>query len=45
MAEDAETKKIAKLDFDIEKSLSSLDKIDLKLKTIKKSTEKYAKKI
>lgn len=45
MAEDAETKKIAKLDFDIEKSLSSLDKIDLKLKTISESSEKYAKKI
>ena len=45
MAEDAETKKIAKLDFDIEKSLSSLDKIDLKLKTISESSEKYAKNI
>lgn len=43
MAED--TKKIARLDFDIEKSLSSLDKIDLKLKTISESSEKYAKNI
>lgn len=43
MAED--TKKIARLDFDIEKALSGLDKIDTKLKTISESSEKYAKKI
>lgn len=43
MAED--TKKVARLDFDIEKALSGLDKIDTKLKTISESSEKYAKKI
>ena len=43
MAED--TKKIARLDFDIEKALSGLDKIDSKLKTISESSEKYAKNI
>ena len=43
MAED--TKKIARLDFDIDKALSGLDKIDTKLKTISESSEKYAKKI
>lgn len=43
MAED--TKKIARLDFDIDKALSGLDKIDNKLKTISESSEKYAKKI
>lgn len=43
MAED--TKKIARLDFDIDKALSGLDKIDMKLKTISESSEKYAKKI
>ena len=43
MAED--TKKIARLDFDIEKALSGLDKIDNKLKTISESSEKYAKNI
>ena len=43
MAED--TKKIARLDFDIEKALSGLDKIDGKLKTISESSEKYAKNI
>ena len=45
MADDAETKKIARLDFDIDKALSSLDKIDLKMKTISESSEKYAKNI
>ena len=45
MAEDAETKKIARLDFGIDTALSSLDKIDTKLKTISESSEKYAKKI
>lgn len=45
MADDAETKKIARLDFNIDKALSSLDKIDLKLKTISDSSEKYAKNI
>ena len=43
MAED--TKKIAKLDFNIDKALSGLDKIDAKLKTISESSEKYAKNI
>ena len=43
MAED--TKKIARLDFDIDKALSGLDKIDAKLKTISESSEKYAKNI
>lgn len=43
MAED--TKKIARLDFDIDKALSGLDKIDNKLKTVSESSEKYAKKI
>ena len=45
MADDAETKKIARLDFNIDKALSSLDKIDLRLKTISESSEKYAKNI
>lgn len=40
-----ETKKVAKLNFDIDKALSSLDKIDAKLKTISDSSEKYAKNI
>lgn len=44
MAEE-ETKKIARLDFGIDKALSSLDKIDTKLKTLSESSEKYAKKI
>ena len=43
MAED--TKKVARLDFDIDKALSGLDKIDMKLKTISESSEKYAKNI
>ena len=33
------------MDFDIDKALSSLDKIDNKLKTISESSEKYAKNI
>ena len=45
MADDAETKKIARLDFGIDKALASLDKIDGKLKTISDSSEKYAKNI
>ena len=44
MAEE-NTKKIARLDFDIDKALSGLDKIDSKLKTVSESSERYAKKI
>lgn len=40
-----EIKKIARLDFGIDKALSSLDKIDMKLKTISDNSEKYAKNI
>lgn len=42
---DAEEKKIARLDFGIDKAISSLDKIDQKLKTVSETSEKYAKNI
>lgn len=42
---DAEEKKIARLDFGIDKAISSLDKIDKKLKTVSETSEQYAKNI
>lgn len=45
MAEDAEKKNIAKLDFKIDDAMNKLDKIDEKLKSISDSSEAYAKKI
>lgn len=45
MTDDAETKKIAYLEFNIDKAKSSLDEINLKLKTISDSSEQYAKNI
>ena len=42
---DAEKKNISKLDFNISDAISSLDKIDQKLKTISESSEAYAKRI
>lgn len=45
MAEDAEKKNIARLDFNISDAISNLDKIDKKLKTVSESSEAYAKKI
>lgn len=45
MAEDAEKKDIAKLDFKIDDAMNKLDKIDEKLKSISDSSEAYAKKI
>ena len=43
--DNAELKKIAKLDFEIDNAISSLDQIDKKLKTIAETSEKYAKTI
>lgn len=45
MAEDAEKKNIARLDFYVEDAKNSLTEIDKKLETIAKSSEAYAKKI
>lgn len=45
MAENAEKKNISRLDFNISDAISSLDKIDQKLKVISESSEAYAKKI
>ena len=45
MAEDAETKKIARLDFDIRNAIDNLDIIDKKLKSIAESSNLYAKQI
>ena len=45
MAGEAENKKIAKLDFDVNNAKKSLDEINDKLKKISESSEKYAKKI
>lgn len=45
MAENAEKKNIAKLDFNVKDAINSLEKIDQKLETIAKSSEAYAKKI
>ena len=42
---DAEEKKVARLDFGIDKAISSLDKIDQKLRTVSETSEKYAKNI
>ncbi len=45
MAEDAETKKIARLDFDVKNAINNLDIIDKKLKSIAESSNLYAKQI
>lgn len=45
MADNAKTKNVAYLNFNIDKAKSSLDEIDAKLKTISESSEKYAKNI
>lgn len=45
MANDAEKKNIARLDFKIDDAISSLTEIDKKLEKIAKSSEAYAKKI
>ena len=45
MANDAEKKNIARLDFDVRDATSSLDEINKKLKQISDDSESYAKKI
>ena len=45
MAENAEKKNIAKLDFNVKDAVNSLEKIDKKLEEISKTSESYAKKI
>ena len=45
MANEAEKKNIAKLDFSISDALSSLDQVNQKLESISKSSEVYAQKI
>ena len=45
MGEDAETKKIARLDFDVKNAINNLDIIDKKLKSIAESSNLYAKQI
>lgn len=45
MANDAEKKNIARLDFDVNSAINNLEKVDKKLKTLSESSEAYAKKI
>lgn len=45
MADDAETKNIARLDFDVKNAINNLDIIDKKLKSIAESSNLYAKQI
>lgn len=45
MANDAEKKNIAKLDFNVGDAIKSLDKIDEKLEALSKSSKAYAEKI
>lgn len=45
MADNAEVKNVARLDFNIDKAEAKLNKLDQHLKTISDSSEQYAKKI